>query len=67
MRTFRGYMISVLRINGIAMLVILQVLGLYFAIVRPAEISAPLQSLWYTAAFDSLITAGVVIALKEKR
>lgn len=66
MRTFRGYMINILRINGIAMFVILQVLGLYFAIAKPAEISAPLQSLWYTAAFDGLITSGVIIALKRK-
>ena len=66
MGTFRGYMINTLRINGIAMFVILQVLSVYFLIVGPTEISAPLQSLWYTAAYDGLITAGVIIALKAK-
>lgn len=66
MRTFRGYMINVLRINGIAMFVILQVLCVYFLIVGLEEISAPLRSLWYTAAYDGLITSGAIIALKEK-
>lgn len=66
MRTFRGHMINTLRINGIAMFVILQVLCLYFVIARPTEISAPLQSLWYTAAFDGLITSGAIVALKER-
>ena len=66
MGTFRGYMINVLRINGIAMFVILQVLCVYFLIVGLEEISAPLQSLWYTAAYDGLITSGAIIALKEK-
>lgn len=66
MRTFRGYMINVLRINGIAMFVILQVLCVYFLIVGIEEISAPLRSLWYTAAYDGLITSGAIIALKAK-
>lgn len=66
MRTFRGYMINTLRINGIAMFVILQVLCVYFLIVGPTGISAPLRSLWYTAAYDGLITSGVIIALKAK-
>lgn len=66
MGTFRGYMINVLRINGIAMFVILQVLCVYFLIVGLEEISAPLRSLWYTAAYDGLITSGAIIALKEK-
>lgn len=66
MGTFRGYMINVLRINGIAMFVILQVLCVYFLIVGLDEISAPLRSLWYTAAYDGLITSGAIIALKEK-
>lgn len=66
MGTFRGYMINVLRINGIAMFVILQVLCVYFLIVGLAEISAPLRSLWYTAAYDGLITSGAIIALKAK-
>ena len=66
MRTFRGYMINSLRINGIAMFVILQVLCVYFLIAGIEEISAPLRSLWYTAAYDGLITSGAIIALKAK-
>lgn len=67
MGTFRGYMINMLRINGIAMFVILQVLCIYFLIVGLEEISAPLRSLWYTAAYDELITSGAIIALKAKK
>ena len=66
MRTFRGYMINMLRINGIAMFLILQVLCVYFLIVGLEEISAPLRSLWYTAAYDELITSVAIIALKAK-
>lgn len=67
MGTFRGYMINMLRINGIAMFVILQVLCVYFLIVGLEEISATLRSLWYTAAYDELITSGAIIALKAKK
>ena len=66
MRTFRGYMINMLRINGITMFVILQVLCVYFLIAGIEEISAPLRLLWYTAAYDGLITSGAIIALKAR-
>lgn len=67
MRTIKAYVINTLRVNGIIMFMIVQVLCTYFVVVRPTEVSAPLQALWYTAALDCLISSAVIVALKNKR
>ena len=62
-----GYIINTVRWNGVAAFVVVQIMCLYVSIVRPDNLSAVFEALWYAAGLDSFVSLAIVIGLKNRK